>query len=389
MALWRYTFDSLTNLTANLLSSIFPFNQLFKLYHLAPRKHQHQHRHPTNESSMDPGLPLKLEKLTTMPATTSTSRPSLADNNLEIQFRTHSNRRSSTQSTKLPHVTRSDLIDINHIHTASLNGLANQFAIQNSLAPILNPIVDTQPANQQTNSRKPLATNNVSQFTAPLVTPNTAPSQPVSASPPASVALNEQTVTQLISELSNSQQASSRPPRPSANGAQFTSFTNSPTSASSTSTTRAQPASTSQASKFASFGSNLPATNQLGYDSSPLAATNSIVHSQGTQSSPGSVGPSPPAVLSSTATSVPTVSSSPAVTTSSMNLAGSSSTPGVHHGSHLQPASVLASFGQPGRTHNNLANAKYSLDGIIAVAIFGGFIFLGAIITIIVIIIRR
>lgn len=391
MALLRYTFESLSNLTTNLFLSLFPFNQLTKLYHLVPRKlhNHHLNNHPT--PNHDDNSHLKPDQLTTMAASSSFVTPNLKtvinSTNDPLQYRTSSDRRP-IQPTKLPHVTHSDLIDINHIHTASLNGLANQFAIQNSLAPVLNPANDFQTP-QQSNGRKPSPTNTLSQFAAPQTTTNVGPTQPAAVLPPATVAINEQTVTQLISELANSQQVSQRPQRPSSNGAQLTSFATSTTSTGLSSVSRSPQSSSSPAVKFAPFGSNLASSTQLGsYDSSPLAATNSIVHTQGIQPASTNLASSP-VVPSSTASSVsqPTL---PVVTSSSMSSSSPSQSAGIHSQSgHLQPASVLASFGQAGRTHNNLANAKYSLDGIIAVAIFGGFIFLGAIITIIVIIIRR
>lgn len=384
MALWQNSGDSLASLTTNLVLSVFPFNQLYKLYHLAPRKHDRNHStQPLYES---PSLP-DSQTTTVLPSIPATVGPKSIMNrllpselvqNLALQSRT-ANLRSRT--TKLPHVTRSDLLDINHIHAASLSGLANQFAIQNSLAPVLIPSQDSQaPPSPQTNSRKPSSTNSVSQFVAlPPSSTLPPPAQPQAV--PAST-INEQAVSQLINELSNSQQVPPRPSRPSSSsGVQYTSFTNLPPSSSPAREQR--PAS--PANKFASFGSSLGPVTQVGYDSNSLATTNSIsIHPQAGQTVQ-------PVVPSSVSPSLPPVSLPPVTTTTttmSSVMSTASQTP-AHQGAHPQHPNVLASYNQPARAHNNLANAKYSLDGIIAVAIFGGFIFLGAIITIIVIIIRR
>lgn len=285
--------------------------------------------------------------------------------------------RSRPVPTKLPHVTRADLLNLHQIHAASLNGLAGQ---QQPSAPFGPATVGSEAGQQQQQQQQPQP--------AAIGEQNRRPAQPSSINtfvqppPPPMV---------------QAEQQPARPQSPGARGPQAASTM--------------APGSRQQTGQLPPNKLTLvPLANQpqqqqpgISYDSSSLATTNSIsVHSSQAASTSGLSSPATFAQPSSTTTSTSSHAPSPttfsAASTSSTLPPTSSSSSGFSQqggSSQQQQANVLASLaGSSLRTpahqhHNSLANAKYSLDGIIAVAIFGGFIFLGAIITILVIIIRR
>lgn len=274
-----------------------------------------------------------------------------------------------TSTTKLPtpttrrtsvRVTRSDLISINQMHAASLNGLAGQFVAvaagtgssqlatsghqhhSNQATDLGNNQIDSSAnsiqigVEQQVHRRPAAQSSSVSQQ---FVGPPVAQSQP----PP---------VLEL-SQPSSTVPSGASPERSPIRPAQ--SSTSRPNQA-----TSLFPESTG--SSINPFGSSQITT---GYSTTPGLL-------QTTKPAPSTTN-SVAAITTTTAATTPTTTSN----TPALNS--------IH-----QSGNVLASFSPPvARPHNALANAKYSLDGIIAVAIFGGFIFLGAIITILVIIIRR
>lgn len=275
------------------------------------------------------------------------------------------------QTTKLPRVTPNDLFNINQIHAASLNGLAGQFNNQDQLQEQRKPSVNQFQVPQQ----QPQAPMIIQGANEPTIVSTALPPRMFKpASQPTPMSTTSTTTTSStagampqqqfgLGGLQQQQQQQNSRQQPSSPTSASTKFAmvNSPSTGSSmqTSSTSGQPA---------------PAGSSVTYDSSPLATTNTIsVHQQ------------QPAATVTTAASI-----------ASQTLATQSAHANQHPhvlGSTFngqQPSSIRTHHHQsPLGHHNSLASAKYSLDGIIAVAIFGGFIFLGAIITIIVIIIRR
>lgn len=292
--------------------------------------------------------------------------------------RPNENRRHGQQ---LPHVSRTDLANINLIHAASLNGIASQFAQNNPNNLPVQPVPQgDQQAGELATNRKASQSNSVSQFVLPPA-PATAPAPVVeltaqqaklrpTGNTQASQVFNTQpspTTTNLSGVAASNRQQQQQQQAASSTPGKF-SFMNQAGG----STAATSPSSTSATS----------ATS--GYESTPLAATNSISHVHSQNSNQQAVN----SLLASSTTSTTTMASA--------NQGGNSNSNHNHNHNHNSNSNsnhhhnnVLASFSPPVRSHNTLASAKYSLDGIIAVAIFGGFIFLGAIITIIVIIIRR
>lgn len=412
--------EKFLNLTTNLIHSLYPLNKIAKILYLAPRKHDETNHDCSNTNQISPissksshqNLNILSPKsmysalqnflLPTMSATTTTTtakpanRRATQQNNIQPRINPFTDKRP-----RLPHVTQSDLLNINQIHAASLNGIAGQFAQNNNqIMPQIQPQLVDNNNNQQVGeqqSRKPSQSNSVSQFALPPA-PAVLPAPVVELNPGSSQGTQQQFRLRPTSAASNlpGVSASSQPSTTNLNptaptnnrqqsqqvssAAQTNKFPFMANQASSTSTTL--PSSTSTTSA----GANLPP--QIGtYESSPSAATNAIsVHSnsinnQANQQSINSLlSPSPSTTSTTTTTTM--ASNIPSSFQTSSSGSGSGNQNNHHNG-------VLPSFSPPIRSHNTLASAKYSLDGIIAVAIFGGFIFLGAIITIIVIIIRR
>lgn len=256
-----------------------------------------------------------------------------------------------------PHVTQTDLIIVNRIHAASLNGLPGQFvgASQAATAGTIDPPDQTQLSRkpQQVSSQAGVQFNQV---------PSTSEQPPfdISSSPS-----TQPPTTQLRL----------KPPNPQQGNRQQTS----------------QP------------------VEPLSQSHGPLATTNSISVHPGVQpihqvnSIFASLPSSSSTTQTSTLASIASSSTSGAVSStggtfstapSPASINGGYSSPPSHHPHNFktQPSGsniMASSFQPPVRSQNSLASTKYSLDGIIATAIFGGFIFLGAIITIIVIILRR
>jgi len=363
---------STTNLTTNLLATlVYPIKQLAKLLHLSPPNW------PQNSTKMPPTATDQLLQ-SRNDETSTTCLPATQNSITTIVKRQLSNRNAAQQrkTTRLPHVTHADLLNINQIHAASLNGLAGQFVHQSSLAPAspqaqpapVEPMTSQPveaPSSQQT--RKASQSSSVSQF---VVAP-TSPNSLLEISQPPVAIQNPVILAEFSTQAPRA--------RPNVNGQHQQGLTT-------TSSTLPSIGSKQQASpayKFPFATSQQQQQHPAGFDSTPLATTNSIsiqTSNQGQQPISSVLASSP------STTSASTSSSSTATTLASAQPAGGHQ----HHASHHQAGhNVLASFSPPVRSHNTLASAKYSLDGIIAVAIFGGFIFLGAIITIIVIIIRR
>lgn len=408
--------DRFMNLTTNLFYSLYPINKFAKILYLAPRKHDQTNHNCLNRNSTTniptQSFELKLKhqlKNNLSPKsiylalqnfllpTMSTTKPTIIRRTVEqnnIQPRTNP---FNKKRPRLPHVTQSDLLNINHIHAASLNGIAGQFAQNNQLPAIITPPqqvdnnqqVDEQ---QQQQSRKPSQSSSVSQFAlppasaslpAPIVELN--PTQAVQSTQqqqgqfrirPTSTTNNSpanQAGSQTSPANMNSIPANNRQQQQVSLAGQNNKFTFMAGQPSTTSTTL--PSSTSTTSGSANFSPQN--NNQIGsYESSSSAATNAIsVHSNNQ-------------VNQHLLTSSPSTTSTTTTTTMASNIASNLLTSNNQNGNNHH-SGVLPSFSPPIRSQNTLASAKYSLDGIIAVAIFGGFIFLGAIITIIVIIIRR
>lgn len=321
--------SSFANITTNFFLSLYPINQLVKILHLTPKKHLNSDHHSNRERQQHE-----------QPQIESTTQQTT---------QTLPTRRTTKRTTKLPHVTRSDLFNINRIHSASLNGLATQFQSSQNPAPVELASTPVQPNSNNNNNlmdsqeqtRKASQSSSVSQFVVP----------------PA---------VQLDSSSSTPTAPSQPPMRPSrVNVPQSTQFTLQPaTSPASSISSSRPPVTPNLINKFS------PTLQTTQTDSGPqLATTNSIsIHHSNSNNNNN------PFAGSSTASS----------TTSSTTMSAN------HHQLGVTSQNVLGSLGGSVRaSHNSLASTKYSLDGIIAVAIFGGFIFLGAIITIIVIIIRR
>lgn len=360
---------SLASLTANLIRPTRPLNLIVKLF----RRRSQQPNGPMKQQQQT-GLELERRSqpsVETSPPTTTTASnfiSTLAERHrrrLVARDRKHQTTLSPpTNTTRLPRVTRSDLLGINQIHAASLNGLGGQFS-QQQQPPVVQPQVE--PPIVSSEQRKPAQSASVSQFANPASEPPVAAQQPPVIVNPQQRVVPGQRVAQTTTTATTAAAASSPAQLP----ALFT--TSNPQQVAQSTASRQQQQSApgqqggqQSSNKFAFLQplqpvvGGQPATTG-GYDSAPIASTNSIsVHSTASGPMPAGSGHH---LLHGQA---PTVS-----------------------GGHHPAGSVLASFQPPIRPHNGLANAKYSLDGIIAVAIFGGFIFLGAIITILVIIIRR
>lgn len=371
---------SIFNSTTNFLASLFPINQILKFFQMKPIKH-------------DPKMLLnntyrnnKLSMTTTTQSgiTTSSSNnnliTTLAKRRLDNAATRNANRR--TKTTKLPRVTPLDLFNINQIHAASLNGLAGQF----------NSIQD-RPQDLPPTDRKASSINQFVQVAPPPQPAQVPPMMQIPVSPGVQQPPSELAVAPNPPRLFRPQTGQQPPMQTTTAQSVMPQFslgsvpvqTNSqqPTpvgrqTPSSVQSSSPPTAATTTSNKFSSM-SQLPTTatspsssSSVAYDSSPLATTNSIsVHQQQQQ--------------------LPTTTSHSVLTNGHHNHFGNQN-PNVLSSTFASSASnaAIGSSIRHHAAHNNLANsAKYSLDGIIAVAIFGGFIFLGAIITIIVIIIRR
>lgn len=354
---------SLSQLSANLLLSLYPINQIVKLLHLAPRKHAPTgHNEQTNPSSA----------IDLMAAASEMAQS--ANRNAALK-----QRRSPAGS-----FSKSDLRNVNQIHAASLNGGLLPAGSQ-SAAPVA-PLELDQSSNMDSGqqNRRPSQSNSVSSFVLPPTLTNpapvveilqpSAPQQPAASQLPPLVTPTRRPATNLepaqqnvASGVTRTQTAQSVTSNRFSFGPPATTTTTGATSLGATQSTASSP------NGFA--------------DSTPLATTNSISVHNSNNNNQQQQQHTISSLLSSAATTTP-------------SSGGSNPHAHLHphqqhhthsHRDHQQPQNVLASFGAPsGRAPpNSFASAKYSLDGIIAVAIFGGFIFLGAIITIIVIIIRR
>lgn len=437
----------------SIILSLFPFNQIFKLIQLAPRKHDvniHTRRnqnerannddnHENDNANDDASTEMALQtsnrnfKINHNNQTAVTRNPlnnaldlinNLAQRNrrrlgaLGQQRQTSTSHLSSIKysTTRLPRVTNADLLSLHHIHAASLNGLAGQQqqppAALNEIAsagaqaaPGASPQTVDQQQQQQQNARKPAqpSTSNFVQAPPPLST-NTLDF---------SVESHQNQRVPLRSQAGGVR-GPQMPPSPStqrvpqSNRFSFGAGHSTPSSQFSDNAV-SSPTTTSGQQQHGPFDSS----------SNSLATTNSIsVHNSQQQLS------STPNNIAGGLFSSPATSTTPAISSQhntqqqmfAMHGAGSgsgatlspglgTSTPlssagnvlqGAHsHHSHQQHngANVLASFNAPSRAgsglHNSIGHAKSSLDGIIAIAIFGGFIFLGIIITILVVIVRR
>lgn len=430
-----YFAGNFINLTTNLIYSLYPLNKLAKILYLAPRKHNPNHdcldfaqkNYPQFKLEKSPSKSMFsilqnffLPPISTSTKTTTkmTTRRPTTTTTPNLSPRTNSfNKRS-----RLPHVTKSDLLNINQIHAASLNGIAGQLSQQNNLnnnqnQPILPQLQPQQPLDNnqlqtqvigEQQTRKPSQSSNVGQF-APASAPASIPA-PVVELTPTQIQSSQQpsqfrlrpTTTSGSSTGNQAFASSGSQPSPtnlnpssgmvmnnrqqqqiSSSAQNKFPFLNNQAapnqqqvggSMSTMATSTSLPSATSTTSAIA----NSPQNNQIGaYESTPLAATNSISVHSSNQANQQSLNP----LLASSQSTTSTTTTMASVSNS--GAAHNTNNNNNHH------SSVLASFSTPIRSHNTLASAKYSLDGIIAVAIFGGFIFLGAIITIIVIIIRR
>lgn len=412
--------QTVANLTTNFFISLFPINQLVKLYHLAPKRHHHSrhlspdHQHDAsnrylNVAPMD-STPNRNNKTTTT-TNSNAHRPTnlvtaIAKRRLDAR---NAALTAANKTNRLPPVTRSDLLNINQIHAASLNGLAGQF--QSSREQVLVPPVagsnmmeilpPIEPSIQQ--NRKASHSNSVSQFALPPPPATAAPPQAADLGP----LLQPPVGINPLQEAPMSTPASTQPPPPvtrfrqqvtgstpgAASGGQPMFASSNGANGNNVRQQQPQQQQVSAATNANKF-TFLPASSSQslsGYDSTQLATTNSVsVHQQQQQQQHSSAASQP---IGSVLGSIGSLGSTLASTSTMASAAAPHSSGGHHHHHHHASVSngqnVLASFSTPVRAHNTLAGAKYSLDGIIAVAIFGGFIFLGAIITIIVIIIRR
>lgn len=424
------TLQNVANLTANFFLSLFPINQLIKLVHLASNYHN-----PSGHNNIFHRLanqPNHLNMTTVLNSNqTDHNKPTEQHSNAmaKIIKRHLAGPNAAAPHAKLinrlPPVTHSDLLNINQIHAASLNGLAGQFQAVSQQSPVAPPlmnkninldgIVPQQVPGEQQQNRKASQSNSVSQFAVPPMLQS--PQPPPPSTPPAPTAGPPQ-MTDLNAAIGINQQqtlpiSTQQPPlvrfRPTggqpmfsnaASNAALPAASNQPAAGAPNNNQRQQQVSASTNGNKFTF---LPAsTSQLpnggSYEATPVATTNSVsVLNQ--QQTNGQASQPISSVLSSSSTSNNNVVPGGSLITSTSTMASaaapSHSQSGHQHHHHHHPSvmgggqNVLASFSPPVRAHNTLAGAKYSLDGIIAVAIFGGFIFLGAIITIIVIIIRR
>lgn len=415
----------LANFTTNLILSLYPINQIVKLIQLAPRKHNQQHaikqkndgkNATTNQQQPKFGRSTKNEIINFIDNDDDNDNdenhdstlinPTTKNSNTKPRHTKRHNDNKNQPQIGQKSFSKSDLLNINQIHAASLNGLtsAGSFGSPTTLTTTNNnghlglvtstiqqqqqqqaQVLQDQQAstsNLQEQNRKASQSSSVSQFVLP----------PQSSQAPPSV------VEIVQASHANGLQPQVMRVRP-ANQVPSASTSSTPTALLEVSTAgnnRQQQASTISTNKFtfnSIASSPAPTMNPANFGESTPLATNSIsVHSptinQQQQQQQHVFNSAQPASTTSSST-----------TTSTVSLPGAhqhTSQSGAHqqHQQHVlssQQQNVLASFSPtPSRAaHNTLASAKYSLDGIIAVAIFGGFIFLGAIITIIVIIIRR
>lgn len=402
--------ETVANLTANFVLSLYPINQLAKLVHLAPKYHDSSGDHLLHDRETNRRLDHHQPNM-------SSTTDNLVTNIAKRRLAARNAANPKPTRNRLPPVTRSDLININQIHAASLNGLAGQFQAAQPQSPATPPLVNknaidtliSQPAAGEQQNRKASHSNSVSQFAVPPLLQQPPPptgSQPQAVDPMNALlqppgGLNQPVSTQQPPPFRFKPTGNSAPTGGPSGMQMFTSNAVSsglaPPASQATGNQRQQPQTSAptNGNKF----TFLPASSsQLpnGFDSTPLATTNSVsVHQQQQQQPSGQASQPISSVLSNN------IASGGGLLTSTSTMA-SAAAPSLsqgghqHHHHHHQPSgisgggqSVLASFSPPVRAHNTFGGPKYSLDGIIAVAIFGGFIFLGAIITIIVIIIRR
>lgn len=260
---------------------------------------------------------------------------------------------STTTTTILPptrrssvRVTRSDLLTIHQMHAASLNGLAGQFV---SIAAG----TGTSGQQQHTNSHQHYPNERPSSTGAAATAATT--NQVINDSDLMNrrPAAQSSSVSQQVVGPPQQQHPQQPPP-----------------------VVELSPATGNRRDPGAPLAANKPNDQQQ-----PVSGGGGSNYESAATANPYTSSPVSHLPTSTIASTVMTTKTIPTTTASATNQPLSSS---------HQNGNVLASFSPPAvRPHNALANAKYSLDGIIAVAIFGGFIFLGAIITILVIIIRR
>lgn len=334
------------------------------------------------------------------PAKRQTSDPK---NNKNIQqLSNHSNQRQTTRS---PRVTQSDLVVVSRLHSASLNGLPGHFigAGQASSSATVEPPAQHPPSTSTTTSTEILklapgqtAMDQSSSSESPIqalgemISSSTGNSRPThllnsKPAPPQEAATGHQ--SNLING-NNRQQATDNFKHPIHGGPLATTNTISvhqqPTVSSVLASSTIPSSTTTQSLPKLDTTSNSNQNNLHLLNNGPAVNTQAPISNQG---------------ATSFSVQSPVSSSSPIGATGSakeqhpsINLV---QPPLMTNGGRGSGGNVLASsagYAPPARSlhhQNSLASTKYSLDGIIATAILGGFIFLGAIITIIVIILRR
>lgn len=293
----------------------------------------------------------------------------------------------------VPHVNSLDLWVVNRIHTASLNGLPGQFvgAGQAATASAIDPASSSSSQSPQLNNRKnPPSSLNENQASFDIVASSSSTPQP-----PSLTAATTTTTTTTATTLSQS--------RPKI-GQQNNFLQNNRQQVNSGIELPQSPSHSSGPSATTNSISVHPGLLSQS-QAPPPSAPHQTINQQQLNSLLSNVGSSSIGPISATATSPSSVPILPTLAVS--NSATGNTSPSHHHHlhhnqqqqqhqshkqqqQHTNGANILASsFQPPIRSQNSLASTKYSLDGIIATAIFGGFIFLGAIITIIVIILRR
>lgn len=286
----------------------------------------------------------KLYNIATRVTTTSPTTPTTNSRSSSLY-----NRKNAS-----PKLTNADLLNLHLYHAASLNGLAGQ---STPAAPIQAPSAPQQPQTQllpEPKNDSPLPSFSTTITSSSSTSPTTSSAQSTSvsqfAAPP-----QQQQQQQVSTVLTPAVVVvSTQPPQQQ----QSTPFQH-----------QNMNMNRLPSNRFSSF----TPTQQFENNNNNIQNIHSSITTQPALASTPAVSSIVPSVLT-TLTSTSTPSSNPNVLPS---LA------------QQQHKTIANSHLHPLQSHNSLANAKYSLDGIIAVGIFGGFIFLGTIITIIVIIIRR
>lgn len=409
---------SLTNqLLCRLIASPYHCNKLFN------------YRTQNNAKSRDQITTTTIKQSQNVVNITSTTNGPILTNDNSMK------RKNGSKIAPGPRVTRSDLAIVSKIHAASLNGLPGSFIGASQAATATSTSSSTSaatPTTSQDQTSNPITSTSSTQ--SPIGSSSTGTHPENNLIKPDNI---PQQARPRLPSLHNQQQAQSSSEAPISPIADIA-----PSTSTQTSNLNAPNGQFNKPNRQQMGANNRQQQQQQqaadlqshsGANSGQIATTNSISvqlptsHGQQTVGSilpsattmPTMSSSSPSSTLSSTQQTMANLPSSTtqisqsSQTTQTINRDQSqlhhSTHPNIVHNQQTNNAHKQTQFNtnrdlsnnnnmansvfglnqQPIRSQNSLASTKYSLDGIIATAILGGFIFLGAIITIIVIVLRR